>query len=264
MTSAPPIHPAIAGGAPWQHAVCEYIDLLRAHYGDRLHAVVLFGSRARGDAVEDESDVDLLVVLEGEFDLKAEQKAVFDLERQVDESYEYWLFSLVASVYEYRRQMLPLYMNVRREGIELWPYKPKQMREERAEYGKPGREELEIVLRLAREALRDAAFNLEHHGFRSAAGRAYYVMFHAATALLLSDGFAFSKHQGVIEGFRMHFIRTGRLPPELSDAIGRAFRVRNIADYSYREDVSADEAREVVSLAGDFLARSEDYLGLKP
>ena len=41
----------------------ELTDRLTAAYGDRLHAVVLFGSEARGDAGPD-SDIDLLAVLE--------------------------------------------------------------------------------------------------------------------------------------------------------------------------------------------------------
>jgi len=40
---------------------------LEAQYGDRLDRVLLYGSRARGDAGP-ESDVDVLVVLRGEVD----------------------------------------------------------------------------------------------------------------------------------------------------------------------------------------------------
>ncbi len=40
---------------------------LEALYGKRLHAVVLYGSHARGEATPD-SDVDVMVVLEGEVD----------------------------------------------------------------------------------------------------------------------------------------------------------------------------------------------------
>ena len=44
---------------------------LEALYGDRLDRVLLYGSRARGDAGP-ESDVDVLVVLRGEVDPVAE------------------------------------------------------------------------------------------------------------------------------------------------------------------------------------------------
>jgi predicted nucleotidyltransferase len=56
---------------------------LRAAYGDRLQEVVLFGSWARGQAHE-ESDVDLLVVLDDVADRARERDrivdALFDLE----------------------------------------------------------------------------------------------------------------------------------------------------------------------------------------
>ncbi|OAG28553.1 nucleotidyltransferase family protein [Thermodesulfatator autotrophicus] len=42
----------------------DLIEHLRRHLGERLDAVVLFGSRARGEATE-ESDWDLLIVVEG-------------------------------------------------------------------------------------------------------------------------------------------------------------------------------------------------------
>jgi predicted nucleotidyltransferase len=40
----------------------RYVDALRDVYGDELHGIWLFGSRARGERPHDESDLDLLVV----------------------------------------------------------------------------------------------------------------------------------------------------------------------------------------------------------
>ena len=41
------------------------VPLLKAEFGDSLHAVWLYGSRARGEAPAPESDVDLIVVADG-------------------------------------------------------------------------------------------------------------------------------------------------------------------------------------------------------
>jgi predicted nucleotidyltransferase len=48
-----------------QAAVEEYIQLIRSRYPERILAVALFGSKARGDA-DDESDIDLLVLVDAE------------------------------------------------------------------------------------------------------------------------------------------------------------------------------------------------------
>lgn len=53
--------------------------ILRAHYGPRLHSIVLFGSRARGEEGPD-SDADLVVVLEpGDWRFWDEKIAIVDL-----------------------------------------------------------------------------------------------------------------------------------------------------------------------------------------
>jgi predicted nucleotidyltransferase len=55
---------------PGEKRVLErLVPMLEAEYGDDLHAVWLYGSRARGEPPSEDSDVDLLVVVDGdEFD----------------------------------------------------------------------------------------------------------------------------------------------------------------------------------------------------
>ena len=48
-----------------QPIIAEFTEQAKAHYGNRLAKIILFGSYARGEA-HDESDVDLLVVLNDE------------------------------------------------------------------------------------------------------------------------------------------------------------------------------------------------------
>ncbi len=43
----------------------QFVELLREELGDDLEAVWLFGSRARGQPLSDDSDVDLLVITRG-------------------------------------------------------------------------------------------------------------------------------------------------------------------------------------------------------
>jgi predicted nucleotidyltransferase len=48
-----------------RRAVLRIVDSLREDLGPDLHAVWLYGSRARGEGVHAESDVDLIVIADG-------------------------------------------------------------------------------------------------------------------------------------------------------------------------------------------------------
>jgi predicted nucleotidyltransferase len=54
----------------------EHGDWLRARFGDRLRELKLFGSRARGEGHE-ESDLDVLVVVDGLTSLEAREIAQY-------------------------------------------------------------------------------------------------------------------------------------------------------------------------------------------
>lgn len=85
-------------------------------YGDRLAGVVLYGSCARGDE-DAESDVDLLVLLDGQFDLFEEIErmvhALYPLELESDRC----ISVQPVSAEEYRRGAIQLYRNAAREGV---------------------------------------------------------------------------------------------------------------------------------------------------
>ncbi len=91
---------------------------LGALYGHRLDRLVLYGSYARGEATED-SDVDVVVVLKGPVDTWEE------LDRMAAPAYRVELdFGKLLTLYPVSRERFrsaetPLFLNVRREGIEL-------------------------------------------------------------------------------------------------------------------------------------------------
>ena len=50
---------------PERRVLDRFVSLLESEFGDHLRSVWLFGSRARGEQPGPESDVDVLVVVEG-------------------------------------------------------------------------------------------------------------------------------------------------------------------------------------------------------
>ncbi|MCL6613201.1 MAG: nucleotidyltransferase domain-containing protein [Firmicutes bacterium] len=95
----------------------ETEDALRRIFGERFLGLVLFGSHARGSAVQG-SDIDLVLLLresEGIRERKHYAEVVADLSLRHDT-----VISLVPmDIEEFRSGKTPLLLNVRREGIRL-------------------------------------------------------------------------------------------------------------------------------------------------
>ena len=90
----------------------------RRHYGERLSRVVLYGSYARGDARPD-SDVDVLVVLKGTYDLYKELKQLVQLQTDLLDRYGELVSFQPYSEAEYLHRDRSFLVTVHEEGIEL-------------------------------------------------------------------------------------------------------------------------------------------------
>lgn len=91
---------------------------LEAMYGDRLDRVLLYGSRARGDA-EPESDVDVLVVLDGEVDPITEIHQTEYLVADLSLEHNVVLQCVFLSVAEFDEEADLFLRNVRRDAIPV-------------------------------------------------------------------------------------------------------------------------------------------------
>lgn len=84
-----------------------------------------------------------------------------------------------------------------------------------------------------------AAHNLSDGFYGSAINRAYYAIFYAACALLMTQSVTRSKHSGVVAAFRRLFVKSGLIEVEYSEIYGRVMDDRHISDY----DRDANRAR---------------------
>jgi uncharacterized protein len=91
---------------------------LEATHGGRLRGVVLYGSEARGEA-EAESDIDVLVLLEGPIDygqdLEKNLRALYPLALELGRR----ISAKPVSAEEYESVDCPLYRNAHLEGIAV-------------------------------------------------------------------------------------------------------------------------------------------------
>ena len=86
-------------------------------YGDQLKAVYLFGSFARGEGRLPDSDIDVMVVLRGEFDYWKMDKLSLELVANLSLENDVVISTKLASETKYAESKMPLYINVRKEGV---------------------------------------------------------------------------------------------------------------------------------------------------
>jgi len=111
MGTAIPVAPKVAT------ALAEYRRGLEALYGERLSRVILFGSRARGEARPD-SDIDVVVVLRGDLDVGEEIERTSYLHQEICLEHELVVGPIFLSERDFQERRSPLLGNIRREGIE--------------------------------------------------------------------------------------------------------------------------------------------------
>lgn len=122
------------------------------------------------------------------------------------------------------------------------------------------RNELRRIIEKAREALDWAETTLAagHHGFASS--RAYYAVFYAMQAALLSKKLARSKHSGVISAFNLHLVKPGVFPPHFGALISQLFSRRNVGDYQFGVVLSDEDVKEDLAAAEEIVQAITAYL----
>jgi len=117
------------------------------------------------------------------------------------------------------------------------------------------------LLDWAREDARAARLLADEGLARQAVSRAYYAMFCAARALLLTDDREFSKHSAVIAAFGKQFARTERVPRRLHRYLIDTQDDRLGADYRIGQETTAEDAAEALRRAKEFIEAAEEFLG---
>ena len=79
-----------------------------------------------------------------------------------------------------------------------------------------------------------------------AANRLYYALYHAASALLLSDGYTSHSHQGLMSQISLNYVKDGKILPEEGKLIRQMFNKRREGDYEDFEETTEEEIQEAM------------------
>ncbi len=122
------------------------------------------------------------------------------------------------------------------------------------------KEETRKLLGKAQRALCAAETLLKAGDGEFAVGRAYYVMFHTAQALLRERDLQFRKHGSVHAAFGRHFAKTGILDPKFHRWLLPAFNKRIKSDYDLDPVLDDEATKETIKQAREFLEGARHYL----
>ena len=112
----------------------------------------------------------------------------------------------------------------------------------------------------SREKL-DAAKTLLREGFiDDAISRAYYSMFHAASAVLLSEGITVESHSALKTMFGLHLIKTGKIEKKYGQWLNKLKDERENGDYDIFTSFELEDAKNGVNEAEEFLNEMRKYL----
>ena len=121
-------------------------------------------------------------------------------------------------------------------------------------------EAVEELLDKSLQSIRAAELLLKEGYFSFAASRAYYSMFYALEALLLTRELSFSRHSGVMAAFGKEFVKTGAFDSLFHRCLLNAFELRNAGDYGAVQAVSEEDTRQVIDQSRELLAAIDQYL----
>jgi len=113
----------------------------------------------------------------------------------------------------------------------------------------------------AQTALDDAKFLKDgNRSPQSIVNRAYYAVFYSALALLQLVGKVPSKHTGVISLFDTEFVMKGFFPKELSKDFHKLFEIRQVLDYKTSEEITDEQAEDMINRADSFVDCVKKYI----
>ena len=112
----------------------------------------------------------------------------------------------------------------------------------------------------AAQKLQVAEQLLQQQSFDDAVSRAYYAAFHAAHAMLLSEGLTAQTHRGLLNLFGLHFVKSGKVSKEMGGYLSNLKDDRETGDYEAFSAIDEETARNAVQEAQAFIKEAKTYL----
>lgn len=229
-----------------REALAQFLARLEAECADDIKRVILFGSTARGDA-DEESDVDLMIVTRGGIETLRKIRQ-WCLENRTD-----WISEIIYAEEMYQEDQRfkpPLYVNIRRDGIELWDLEEQRIEERQVPLdfveGESRMLDYETIMTI-RSYLRDMQEYLDESALleksghvRGAVASLYYAAFSITTAALYTMNIVRGKHSGIEGAVSQFLVKPGLLEEKYHTIFAKLQKGRLSAHYATQMKVKGE------------------------
>lgn len=96
--------------------------------------------------------------------------------------------------------------------------------------------------------------------FDDAVSRAYYAVFHAASAVLLAEGITVETHDALKTMFGLKFVKTGKINKRYGRILNTLKDERENGDYDIFTDFDSQEVDDIVKQAEEFVGEMKRFL----
>jgi uncharacterized protein (UPF0332 family) len=96
--------------------------------------------------------------------------------------------------------------------------------------------------------------------YEDAISRAYYAVYHATQALLLTEGQHAETHKGVVTLFGLLFVKTGKFSKNFGKYLANLKDDRESGDYEVFTYIDEETAQAAMNEATEFIAEAKHYL----
>ena len=262
----------------------RYREAIGKECPDAVRDLLIYGSKARGDARED-SDIDMLVIVKRGHDHAKDRLTDIADDLAVTANAAPSAIALTEDEWGRMKELgLPFQRNVERDAVSVLSGSIDEGGRARRTHGGPGRRRTalpatgtggqtpeerpmnkEAVLAewgSAADALVDARVMRERGRVKGTISRAYYAILHAARAALLVHDVSTSSHEAVRKKFGEHVVKRGGVEREWGRMLQPSARQRQLADYGTSTTIKFTEqdADSAAENAEKFLQRTRDYL----
>ena len=109
----------------------------------------------------------------------------------------------------------------------------------------------------------DVLFCARENKWEAAANRLYYALFHAMSALLVSDAHRVKSHRGVLAMFGEHYVRTGLFSKKDGALLSDLVIMRDNADYNCFFEADEEKLKPYLEPTRLLIEKIKQYIAHK-